>query len=98
MSEFDEIKAEMEATPRNPDRLQDEMGDVFFACASLAKQIGVEPETALVQATAKFEQRFRYMESLILADGHALGDLDFQTWDAYWNRAKLELRATGLCS
>ena len=98
MSEFDEIKTEMEATPRNPERLQDEMGDVFFACASLAKQIGVEPETALVQATAKFEQRFRYMEALILADGHALADLDFQTWDDYWNRAKADLRATGLCS
>ena len=98
MSEFDEIKAEMEATPRQPERLQDEMGDVFFACASLAKQIGVEPETALVQATAKFEQRFRYMEALILADGHALSDLDFQTWDAYWNRAKADLREKGLCS
>jgi MazG family protein len=97
MSEFDEIKAEMEATPRNPERLQDEMGDVFFACASLAKQLGVEPETALVQATAKFEQRFRYMEALILADGHALADLDFQTWDDYWNRAKADLRATGVC-
>jgi MazG family protein len=97
MSEFDEIKAEMQATPRNPLRLQDEMGDVFFACASLAKQIGVEPETALVQATAKFEQRFRYMESMILAEGRALADLDFPTWDDYWNRAKAELRSSGAC-
>jgi ATP diphosphatase len=97
MSELDEIKAEMEASPRDPERLQDEMGDVFFACASLAKHIGVEPETALVQATAKFEQRFRHMEALILAEGKALADLDFQTWEAYWQKAKADLRMAGLC-
>ncbi len=97
MSELDEIKVEMEAAPRCAERLQDEMGDVFFACASLSKQIGVEPETALVQATEKFERRFRYMESLILKDAKQLKDLDFETWDTYWNQAKEALRATGVC-
>jgi len=98
MSELDEIKAEMEAKPRCAERLQDEMGDVFFACASLSKQIGVDPETALVQATEKFERRFRYMESLIQKDGRHLNDLDFDTWDAYWKQAKEALRASGVCN
>ena len=73
------------------------MGDVLFACASLAKHVNVEPELALSRATDKFEQRFRYMESLIHASGSPMNTLGFEEWEAYWQQAKAELRAKGLC-
>jgi nucleoside triphosphate diphosphatase len=96
-SELDEIETEMQASPRQPERLEDEMGDVLFACASLARHIGVEPEVALHKATGKFECRFRHMEQLIQQAGLTLGALSFDEWEAFWQQAKTELRALGAC-
>jgi len=96
MSEFDELKAEMDSAPRDHAKLVDEMGDVFFACASLAKHIKVDPELAMSAAVHKFERRFRKMEELVRDDQKNTDDLSFDDWEAYWSKAKAELRAAGL--
>jgi nucleoside triphosphate diphosphatase len=96
-SELREIEDEMRHSPTSADRLEDEMGDVLFACASLAKHLRIEPELALSRATDKFEQRFQYMEGLIHASGTPMQHLSFEEWEAYWQQAKAELRSKGLC-
>ena len=63
---------------RRSEKIEDEMGDVLFAAANLARKLGIEPEAALRRATAKFERRFRAIEALAAARGVG-ADLDVST-------------------
>lgn len=98
--EIDEVRIEFDAVASAPedlparDRLEDEIGDVLFVCANLARHAKIDPGTALRRANAKFERRFRAMEVLAIADGVRLGDLPLQAQDEYWNRAKAAERLT----
>ena len=84
--EVAEIEAELD-TGGGPDRLEDEIGDLLFAVANLARKLDVEPETALRRATAKFERRFRQVEKLAAERG-AGRDLD--ALEALWQQVKRE--------
>lgn len=92
--EIEEVKTEFAAVALSPedstarDRLADEMGDVLFVVANLARHAKVDVGVALRRANTKFERRFRQMEVLAAADGHELSSLDLATQDSYWNRAK----------
>jgi ATP diphosphatase len=92
--EIDEVRAEFSATTLAPDdavardRLEDEIGDLLFVCANLARHAKVDPGTALRRANRKFERRFRAMETLAAAEGIALADIGLDAQDAYWNRVK----------
>jgi nucleoside triphosphate diphosphatase len=66
-------------------RLEDEMGDILFAAANLARKLDIDPEAALRQATRKFERRFRRVEALAAERGVG-SDLD--ALDALWEEVK----------
>lgn len=92
--EIDEVRAEFDAVAAAPDdadardRLEDEIGDVLFVCANLARHAKVDVGSALRRANRKFERRFRAMEALAAAEGGLAGQsLDAQ--DRYWERAKV---------
>jgi ATP diphosphatase len=92
--ELDEVQAEFDAlaaAPQDPavrERLEDELGDLLFVAANLARHAKVDPGAAMRRANRKFERRFRTMEALAAADGVRLADLPLDAQDAYWNRAK----------
>lgn len=88
--EIEEVSAEMLAPQIDPDRLKDELGDVLFACANLARHLGVDPEAALHGTNRKFERRFRRIEELLLADGQSPQDVDLIKLEKLWVRAKSE--------
>ena len=69
------------------DRLEDEIGDILFVCANLARHAKVDFGAALRRANHKFERRFRAMEALAEADGGLAGQ-SLEAQDRYWNRAK----------
>ena len=69
--------------------LEDEMGDLLFAVTNLARKLEIDPETALRRATAKFERRFRRVETL--ATERATG-ADLDALEALWQEAKREER------
>jgi MazG family protein len=90
---FDKLKeeiAELETELQKPAErraLEDEMGDILFAAANLARKLDIDPEAALRHATAKFERRFRRVETL--AADHAVGS-DRDALEALWQRIKRE--------
>jgi ATP diphosphatase len=92
--ELDEVQAEFDAlaaAPQDPavrERLEEELGDLLFVAANLARHAKVDPGAALRRANHKFERRFRMMETMAAADGVRLADLPLDAQDAYWNRAK----------
>lgn len=89
LSEIDEFKVETQAELVNPDRLEDEMGDILFAMVSLANHYGVDAETALARGNVKFTRRFQAMEHLAT---QPLNQLSFEDWDALWKQAKQSLQ------
>ena len=70
------------------DRLGEELGDLLFAIANWTLHLKVDPEEALRSANAKFERRFRHMESLARARDAQLESLTAAEWDALWRQAK----------
>jgi MazG family protein len=92
--EIGELRAEMTAAPK-PERLDEEMGDLLFACANLARHLGVEPEGALRRANAKFERRFKQMEAIAAAEAGSGGSQvampkSLERLEALWQRVKAE--------
>jgi len=81
--EVAEIEAEMAGA--NRDRLEDEIGDLLFAAANLARKFDIEPETALRRATAKFERRFKQVEALAAERGVGR---DIDALEALWQEVK----------
>ncbi|HET7269018.1 MAG TPA: MazG nucleotide pyrophosphohydrolase domain-containing protein, partial [Oleiagrimonas sp.] len=72
----------------DPERIEDELGDVLFVLVNLARHTGVDYARALRRANAKFERRFRAMETFAENDGAALEKLPLQAQEALWQRAK----------
>jgi len=93
--EMEEVREEFARGPveDNHARLQDEIGDLLFVCANLARHAGVDPGAALRHANLKFERRFRAMEAAAAADGKPLAELALAEQDAYWDRVKRQERA-----
>jgi ATP diphosphatase len=94
--EIEEVRVEFAAVAQAPDdadaraRLEDEIGDLLFVCANLARHAKVDPGNALRHANAKFERRFRAMEALAATDGIELAALPLEAQDRYWDRAKAD--------
>ena len=70
------------------DEAEEELGDLLFAIANLARKLGIAPEAALKRANDKFQARFEHMEQAATSEGHRLSELSFDDLDARWNRAK----------
>ncbi|MGY0560122.1 nucleoside triphosphate pyrophosphohydrolase [Luteimonas sp. A277] len=94
--EIEEVRVEFDAVSTAPgddaaaarERLEEEIGDVLFVAANLARHAQVDVGTALRRANHKFERRFRAMEALAKADGTSLPELPLAAHEAYWDRAK----------
>ena len=72
----------------NKQAVEEEMGDVLFVVANLARKHGVDPEAALRRANDKFEHRFRLMEEYAISDGATFSELSLSTMEQLWKRAK----------
>jgi len=75
------------------DAIEDEIGDLLFVVANLARRLSVDPEQALRKANAKFERRFRAMEQASMADQVEFASLTLDEQEAYWQRVKQAERA-----
>ncbi len=69
----------------------EEIGDLLFSVAQFARHAGVDPEAALRSANAKFERRFRRMESWLAEQGRAPSDAGTDELEMLWARAKREI-------
>lgn len=84
--EVAELKAEIAAG--DLDKAREEMGDLLFVVANLARKLNVEPEDALRGANAKFVRRFAFIEAALAKDGRTPEQSDLAEMDALWDAAK----------
>lgn len=73
--------------------LTEEIGDLLFVMANLARHLKVDPEAALRAANRKFTRRFARIEDWLAETGRTPADSDLAEMDALWNRAKAEDKA-----
>lgn len=99
--EIEEVRAEFAHVAEGGDgvaaareRLEEEIGDVLFVCANLARYAQVDVGGALRRANLKFERRFRAMEALAAADGTSFDGLPLDRQQAYWARVKATEKAS----
>jgi ATP diphosphatase len=92
--EIEEVREEFAAVAAEPgdanarDRLEEEIGDMLFVAANIARHAKVDVGAAMRRANLKFERRFRTMEALAETDGTTLAALPLEEQDRYWDRAK----------
>jgi ATP diphosphatase len=70
--------------------LTEEIGDLLFVVANLARHLKVDPEAALRAANQKFTRRFARIEDWLAETGRTPAQSDLAEMDALWNRAKAE--------
>jgi len=70
------------AETADPDRIEDEVGDLLFVVTNLARHLKVDPEAALRRTNAKFTRRFRYIEAALNAEGRTPQDATLDEMDA----------------
>ncbi|MBN9361522.1 MULTISPECIES: nucleoside triphosphate pyrophosphohydrolase [unclassified Devosia] len=88
--ELDEVAAAAEAG--NTAEIQEELGDLLFAAANLARKLGIEGESALRDANVKFDRRFRYVEARATEDAVPLAEAGLERLDGYWNEIRTKER------
>jgi MazG family protein len=69
-------------------KMEDELGDVFFSLINFARFLQLDAENALERTNKKFINRFTKMESEALIEGKQLHDMSLDEMDAIWNRIK----------
>jgi len=83
--ELSEMREAMAAGDR--DAMEDELGDLLFVATNLARQLDIDPGTALRRGNAKFERRFRAMENAV--GGHnGLAEMKLDEMEALWQKIK----------
>lgn len=85
-----ELRAELEGA--DPARLADELGDMLFVMANLARKLGLNPETCLHAANAKFTRRFEAVEARLAAEGRTPAEAGLAAMEAAWQAVKRDER------
>lgn len=70
------------------DKMEDELGDVFFSLVNFARFLQVDAENALERTNKKFINRFTRMEAAALQEGKQLHDMSLEEMDSIWNKIK----------
>jgi ATP diphosphatase len=84
--EIAELRAELAGA--DPDRLADELGDMFFVMANLARKLKLDPEAVLRRANAKFTRRFNGVERLLATEGTTPAEAGLARMEAAWQSVK----------
>jgi MazG family protein len=88
--ELDELEREIAAGDKA--RIAEELGDLLFVLANVARWVEADPEAAARSANAKFQRRFARIEALLAARGRTPAQSDLAEMDALWEEAKREER------
>ncbi|MEW5684221.1 MAG: nucleoside triphosphate pyrophosphohydrolase [Pseudomonadota bacterium] len=89
--EVGEMLVEVEAG--DLDKVRDELGDVLFVVANLARTLDIDPEDAIRSTNAKFVRRFRFVEEQLAERGRSPAQSDLAEMDGLWDEAKRREKA-----
>jgi uncharacterized protein YabN with tetrapyrrole methylase and pyrophosphatase domain len=70
------------------ERLEDEVGDLFFVLVNIARYLSLDPESALKKTNRKFKRRFQWMEERLRAQGRGPQQASMEELEELWQQAK----------
>ena len=79
---------EAQSAGARPEKLEEEIGDLLFAVANLARHLKADPESALRAANEKFVRRFKYIEQVLGERGSSPAEASLDEMEAIWQAAK----------
>ncbi|HLW79489.1 MAG TPA: MazG nucleotide pyrophosphohydrolase domain-containing protein, partial [Terriglobia bacterium] len=90
LAKIDEEMAEVRVAlaAADKDAVREELGDLLFTVANLARKLDLDPEAALALANRKFRERFATMEQAVAADGKTLDQVGREELELLWEAAK----------
>jgi tetrapyrrole methylase family protein/MazG family protein len=88
LREFAEAKVQAGKLAHEDPHVREELGDVLFTVVNLARKLNIDAEGAMRDANAKFNRRFRYMESYAQTSGRELNDMTLDELEDLWQAAK----------
>ena len=90
VDKIEEEVAELRAAVglEGPVRTEEEMGDLLFSIANLSRKLGIDPESALRKANAKFTKRFTALEENLHAQGRSVHDASLEEMEKEWALVK----------
>ncbi len=86
--EWQELKEELVHSKQDKKRVEEELGDLFFTLAQLARHLELNPEEVLHKANNKFIKRFNKLETQVKNSGQKITDIERKKLEEYWNEAK----------
>lgn len=86
--ELDELKVEIQAKNQAPQKIKEEIGDLLFSVAQLARHLNLNPEECLREANKKFIGRFQKVEDLVKADNKLITTTPQHELETYWKKVK----------
>ena len=93
--EIAELEAEIGSGGGGKARIEDELGDLLFVVANLARHLEVDPENALCRANAKFTRRFRHIEARLAEKCSNPAQSTLEEMDGYWNEVRAREKGGG---
>lgn len=85
---LDDVLAAVRQQQTEQDKLEEEMGDLLFACVNLSCHLDIKAEMALQKANLKFERRFRQVEQIIVSQGITLSEATSEQMRTAWQLGK----------
>jgi XTP/dITP diphosphohydrolase len=86
MEEIEELKKV--ENKRDHEKIEKEMGDIFFSLVNYSRFLNVNPENALRRTNETFVKRFNYIEKKLLEDGIKITESNLEEMDKYWEESK----------
>ena len=84
--EVAEVDAEIAASDK--ERMEGEIGDLFFALVNACRLYGIDPENALERTNKKFIRRFNHVEARVAEQGKMMSETPLEELESYWQEAK----------
>lgn len=86
--EISEVQQELDADIQDKEKIEDEIGDLFFSCINLSRHAGLEAEQCVRKANLKFERRFRALEKVANGRKLQLNEMTVDALEALWQEVK----------
>jgi nucleoside triphosphate diphosphatase len=86
--EINEVEQELEHPRQDPQKIEEELGDLLFATVNLARHLKIKSEQCLKQANKKFTRRFQQVESILKQKNITLIDATLEQMEAAWQSVK----------
>jgi len=82
------VQQELDAELQNKNKIEDEIGDLFFSCINLARHAELDAEQCVRKANLKFEKRFRSLEKIAKAKDLQINQMTVNALEALWQEVK----------